>query len=180
MLIEGATRLLGMVDCRALTQRVLDLEESVWLANPQRQQQFDVHAQTQSIVLVFCEGWPAVRILKYAGWEHLGREATPVMDEVIGKHYPTGGVILRAMVARLPAGCRIHRHRDAHPSFSVAHRIHVPLVTNPEVEFLVDKERIAVQEGVAFEINNLLAHQVTNNGTTARIHFIFDYAPQRD
>lgn len=180
MLIETATKPLGTVDCRALTQRVLDLDENIWFANPQRQQLFDVHAQTQSIVLIFCEGWPNVRILKHAGWSHLGREATPVMKEVIDRFYPTGGAILRAMMARLPAGCSIDRHRDKHPSFSIAHRIHVPLVTNPDVEFLVDEERVPTQENVAVEINNRLHHQVANRGATDRIHFIFDYAPPRD
>jgi hypothetical protein len=29
----------------------------------------------------------------------------------------------------------------------------------------------------AFELNNLMMHQVTNNGDSTRIHFIFDYAP---
>ena len=59
----------------------------------------------------------------------------------------------------------------------VAHRIHVPLLTNPGVEFLVGTERIDTQPQYAFELNNKMAHAVANRGATARIHLIFDYAP---
>jgi hypothetical protein len=33
------------------------------------------------------------------------------------------------------------------------------------------------EAGVAFEIDNLLAHEVSNYGDEDRIHLIFDYAP---
>ena len=84
---------------------------------------------------------------------------------------------MRAMVTRLGPGRRIARHKDSHPSFSVAHRIHIPLVTNPGVEFIVGPELVPPRAHYAFELNNLMMHQVTNNGDTTRIHFIFDYVP---
>jgi hypothetical protein len=86
-------------------------------------------------------------------------------------------MVLRVIVARLLPHCRIEAHRDTHPSFSVAHRIHVPPLTNPGVEFLVGTERIDTQPQYAFELNNKMAHAVANRGATARIHLIFDYAP---
>jgi hypothetical protein len=55
----------------------------------------------------------------------------------------------------------------------------VPLVTNPEVEFIVGPERVPPRAHYAFELNNLMFHQVTNRGERARIHFIFDYAPSK-
>jgi hypothetical protein len=113
------------------------------------------------------------------GWDLLAEEATPVMEGILSKHYPPGGTILRAMVTRLGPGCRIARHKDSHPSFTVAHRIHVPLVTNPEVEFIVGPERVPPRAHYAFELNNLMFHQVTNRGEQARIHFIFDYMPPK-
>jgi hypothetical protein len=42
---------------------------------------------------------------------------------------------------------------------------------------MVGGERMLIEEGVAFELNNALPHEVVNAGTSARIHFIFDYAP---
>jgi Aspartyl/Asparaginyl beta-hydroxylase len=150
---------LGKVDCQLLADKVMSLEEQSWKMDARRQRDYDVHAQTQSIILLCCDGWP------------------DVMDKVLTRHYPAGGTILRAMVTRLGPGCRIARHKDSHPSFSVAHRIHVPLVTNPDVEFMVGRERVPPRAHHAFELNNLMFHQVTNNGSSVRIHFIFDYAP---
>lgn len=168
---------LGKVDCRQLTNKVMSLGEEAWRADAWRQRDYDVHAQTQSIVLLFCDGWPDVTVTRGSGWDLLSAEAEPVMEQVLRRHYATGGKIFRAMVTRLGPGCRIAVHKDSHPSFAVAHRIHVPLVTNPDVEFIVGPERVPPREHYAFELNNLMFHQVTNHGDRARIHFIFDYAP---
>jgi hypothetical protein len=156
---------------------VLALDDEAWRADPRRQQDFDVHAQTQSVILLFCDGWPEVVVTQGAGWPLLADAAQPVIDQIVGKRYAPGGQLLRAMVTRLGPGKRIARHKDSHPSFSIAHRIHVPLVTNPGVEFVVGPEKVPPRAGFAFELNNLMLHHVTNNGSEDRIHFIFDYAP---
>ena len=75
-------------------------------------------------------------------------------------------MVLRAMFARLLPKCRIERHFDKHPSFAIGHRIHVPLVTNPDVEFIVGEERIPPRANYAFELNNMMPHSVSNNGST--------------
>lgn len=177
MLIETAIRELGPVDCKALTERALAAGESDWYEDARRQSDYDVHAETQSIILTFCTGWPKVQVSLAKGWETFADVAVPVMKSVIAQYYPPQGRVLRAMLARLPPGCRIPRHRDAHPSFSVGHRIHIPLATNPDVEFIVGAQRIPPREHYAFELNNMMFHQVANHGATTRIHFIFDYAP---
>ena len=60
----------------------------------------------------------------------LAKAAVPLMDEIIKKHYEPGGTIIRAMAAKLFAGERITPHTDKHPSFHIAHRIHIPITTN--------------------------------------------------
>jgi hypothetical protein len=176
--VQHGIRELGPVDCSALRQQVLSLPETVWLEDQRRQTEFrNVHSQTQSIILIFCEGWPNPRISYHRGWAYLGAEAARVMRAIVVDHYPVGGKVLRAMMARLPPGARIDRHRDVDPSFAVSHRIHIPLQTNDQVSFIVDKERLPTDEGTAFELNNLLAHEVINRGKENRIHFIFDYMP---
>lgn len=177
MLIDESTRPLGEYDCSELTRRVLALDESEWHRDPRRQQEYDVHAQTQSVILLFCTGWPKISVARAAGWELLAEAAMPVVDRIITEHYPAGGTIIRAMLARLPPGKRIARHRDSHPSFNIAHRVHLPLQTNPQVEFIVGKELVPPRLHFAFELNNRIEHQVINRGTAHRIHFIFDYVP---
>ena len=178
MLIRTPIRALGHVDCRSLAALATAAPEAAWFDDVRRQTDYDVHAETQSIILRFCTGWPAVSVANGPGWEPFAAAAMPIMQAIIGQHYPEGGVILRAMLARLRPGCRIPRHQDAHPSFAICHRIHVPLSTNDEVEFVVGRYRVPPRQNDAFELNNAMPHQVANNGTTTRIHFIFDYAPR--
>jgi hypothetical protein len=177
VLIDTPIRPLGFVDCRKLIKHVSAADESAWYADNRRQDDYEVHVETQSIILVFFSGWPSVRVDHGSGWEAFGDLAMPIMEELVARHYPPGGMVLRVIMARLLPHCRIEAHRDTHPSFSVAHRIHVPLLTNPGVEFLVGTERIDTQPQYAFELNNKMAHAVANRGATARIHLIFDYAP---
>ena len=66
MLIDTPTRPLGYVDCQALTDRVLAADESLWHADNRRQDDYEVHVETQSIILVFFTGWPRCRWLTRA------------------------------------------------------------------------------------------------------------------
>ena len=129
--------------------------------------------------MLFCEGWPNVKIEKRDAWTLLEAEATPIVQQIINDVYGPGGTVLRAIVAKLPPGAKINRHKDGHPSFAVAHRIHIPLKTNDQVIFHVDDVRHQMHVGKAYEINNLLFHEVANDSDEDRIHFIFDYMPPR-
>ena len=64
--IEGLIRKLGPVDASALTETVLAQEEAAWHEDDYRQETYDVHRQTESIVLVFTplKGWPEIDIHK--------------------------------------------------------------------------------------------------------------------
>ncbi|MGH8251115.1 MAG: aspartyl/asparaginyl beta-hydroxylase domain-containing protein [Steroidobacteraceae bacterium] len=169
----------GQVEMAALAEAILAQDELAWNENVQRQKDYEVHEQTRSIVLLFAEvsEWPAVEVSKQPGWERLAQSAVPVMHEIIGKWYPPGGTIIRAMAAKLLAGGRILPHRDSHPSFGAGHRIHVPIVTNPRVRFMIDGRPFNLEVGQAYEINNQKVHSVMNKGDADRINFIFDYVP---
>lgn len=172
-------RCFGKVDMEPLAAAILAQEEAAWNENVQRQRDYEVHEQTRSIVLLFAEikDWPAVEVSKEPGWNRLAETAIPLMHSIIRQWYPPGGTIIRAMAAKLLAGGRILPHRDAHPSFSVGHRIHVPIVTNPRVRFMIDGRPYQLQVGEAYEINNQKVHSVMNKGAEDRINFIFDYVP---
>ena len=161
-----------------LMSTVLQLPKAAWLEDQSRQDNFRVHNQTQSLVLLFCESeWPEMQVEKKSAWHYLAKQAVPVMREILDKHYDRGGVILRAMAAKLLPHATIEGHVDGHPSFACAHRIHVPLLTNPDVIFLVGGKPITMDVGKGYEINNQMVHRVHNGGEIDRIHFIFDYVP---
>ncbi len=172
-------RSFGQVQMEALGAAVLAQDQAAWNENVQRQTDYEVHEQTRSIVLLFAkvDDWPAIEVSKQPGWDRLAEVAVPVMHEIIGKFYPPGGTIIRAMAAKLLAGGRIVPHRDSHPSFGAGHRIHVPIVTNPRVRFMIDGRPYQLQVGEAYEINNQKVHSVMNKGAEDRINFIFDYMP---
>jgi hypothetical protein len=177
--IESPIRELGPVDSAALVEAVLAQDEMAWHEEEHRQQVFDVHRQTESIVLVFAnlEVWPELEIHKEPGWDRLAHLAVPLMHGIIEKHYPPGGAIIRAMAAKLLAGGKITPHVDTHPSFHRGHRIHVPITTNSRVRFMIDGRPYRFQVGQAYEINNQKNHSVMNKGAEDRITFIFDYVP---
>ena len=168
---------MGPVDHQPLKDAVTGLAADVWLEDKIRQQSFEQHKQTQSVVMLFSSTWPDPAVEKRSGWEHFSTPANRLIEQIVGKHYPPGGRIIRAMAAKLLAGGRINLHKDAHPSFAAAHRIHVPLVTNPDVDFVIRGKSHYLEEGVAYEVSNLDYHAVTNRGAD-RIHFIFDYTLQ--
>jgi hypothetical protein len=177
--IEQPLKTLGRVDSQALVDAVLSLPGEAWQANQQRQQDYDVHRRTESIVLIFTdgEGWPDISITREAGWEGLSAVALPLMTDIIRQHYPPGGTIIRAMAAKLLPGEVIKPHRDSHPSFHFGHRIHVPIKTNRRVRFMIAGRPYQLKVGEAYEINNQKTHSVMNKGSEPRINFIFDYVP---
>ncbi len=177
--IDVPLRELGAIDTTALREIIVSQEEAAWHEDKYRQQSYEVHDQTQSIVLVFTDGsnWPNSDVKKEPGWNRIADVAVPVMHDLIEKHYPAGGTIIRAMAAKLIAGGKIKPHHDSHPSFHCGHRIHVPITTNPRVRFMIDGRPYKLQVGQAYELNNQKQHSVMNKGTEDRITFIFDYVP---
>ena len=182
MNIEGPIRELGPIDITALSEAILAQEEVAWHEDKYRQETYDVHRQTETIALIFTklETWPEVDICKESGWDRLAEVAIPVMHEIIGRTYPPGGTIIRAMAAKLLAGGKITPHVDAHPSFHRGHRIHVPITTNRRVRFMIDGRPHKLEPGQAYEINNQKRHSVMNKGEEDRITFIFDYVPPQE
>lgn len=171
---------LGSIDSSKLRAAILALSDDVWREDQLRQKKFeDVHYNTESIILIFCDhdDWPNIDVVKGAGWKRLSHLALPIMHQLIAEQYSTGGTIIRAMAAKLKAGTTITPHTDKHASFHHGHRIHVPITTNNKVRFMIEGRPHQLQVGKAYEINNQKRHGVMNNGSEDRITFIFDYVP---
>jgi quercetin dioxygenase-like cupin family protein len=177
--IGSPIRWCGELDIAPLVAAIAAQGEEAWNEHEQRQKDYEVHRQTQSIVLLFAEleHWPVIEVIRQPGWDRLAAVAVPLMDSIIARWYPPGGRIIRAMVAKLPPGGRIDPHRDTHPSFACGHRIHAPIATNERVRFTIDGRPHHLKVGQVYEVNNKKVHSVINKGTTDRIHFIFDYVP---
>lgn len=82
-------------------------------------------------------------------------------------------IIVRLM--RLEAGAQIKPHRDSCLGYEDGEfRLHIPLVTNVDVEFIVSGERVIMEEGSCWYFNAKEMHSVANNGTEDRIHLVID------
>ena len=182
MNIDSPLRELGPVDSEALRDIILSLDDETWRENLTRQEEFEVHRSTESVVMYFVDldQWPDVEVTKEPGFKYLSELALPLMNDIISRCYQPGGTVIRAMAAKLLAGQKITRHWDKHPSFHCGHRMHVPITTNPRVRFMIDGQPYRFKIGEAYEINNQLHHSVMNKGNEDRITFIFDYVPKEE
>ncbi len=179
MNIDVPLKELGPVDSAALSASILAQDADAWKEDQSRQETFEEHHSTESIVMLFVDvgRWPEIVVKQEPGWVRLADAALPLMNDIISRCYPPGGTVIRAMAAKLPAGGKITPHFDQHPSFWLGHRIHIPITTNPGVRFMIDGQPYQFKLGNAYEINNQKTHSVMNKGEEDRINFIFDYVP---
>lgn len=170
---------LGEIDSSALQEAILAVDHKTWLENDYRQKAYDVHYQTQSLMMLFVEteNWPNIEVSKHSGWDVMAEAALPLMKSILSQFYPPGGTVIRAVAAKLVPGGLITPHYDKHPSFHAGHRIHIPITTNSRVRFMIDGKPYRFQVGKAYELNNQKHHSVMNKGKEDRITFIFDYVP---
>jgi len=76
---------------------------------------------------------------------------------------------------RLKAGSIIKEHRDHELGFEDGEiRLHIPVITNPGVEFVLNQVRVIMNEGDCWYLNVNQPHRVANHGPTDRIHLVID------
>lgn len=76
---------------------------------------------------------------------------------------------------RLDPQSEIKEHVDNDTSYEDGFfRIHIPIITNDNVFFYVDKKRIPMKMGECWYANFQLPHSVENKSTEPRIHFTLD------
>lgn len=82
-----------------------------------------------------------------------------------------------AFLVTLQPGGTIGDHFDSGEFLERIHRIHIPIVTNANCFYRVDGEKVNMQVGKIYEIDNTRIHGVENNGTQERIHLIVNLYP---
>lgn len=87
--------------------------------------------------------------------------------------------IVSARLLRLGPGGRIHEHRDydlGGPDADL--RLHVPLLSSPEVDFWLDGQRVPMSAGECWFLDLSRPHRVANRSLEAsRIHLVLDCRP---
>ncbi len=76
---------------------------------------------------------------------------------------------------RLAAGSVIKEHEDFGLDVADGYaRIHVPVLTNPQVDFRLNGERVTMAPGEAWYLRLSDRHSVVNAGEAARVHLVID------
>lgn len=81
----------------------------------------------------------------------------------------------RVRLMRLKRGGHIYRHSD--PLESISRdlvRLHIPITTSPDVEFIVDGTRIRMCPGEVWHVDVRFKHEVHNLGSSHRVHLVLD------
>ena len=169
-------RHLGAADLTALVQRVKQIPETLWEsqneAKPNKIAQLN---ETRHIMFRFITNTD--RVFDFSDhpvlWDEWKDMLLPIMEQAAAKLGYKEYRFPRVMLARVPAGGDISGHYDGEASHYI-HKIHVPLITNDKALFRVGQREMHLPAGQIFEVNNKRIHAVRNDGTTDRIHLIFE------
>ena len=100
---------------------------------------------------------------------HLAR--LPYVRQVLASF---GAVWSRSRLLRLDPGAVVPEHADINYHWFYRVRVHIPIVTRPEVQFRCDGETVHMRGGEAWLFDNWRLHSVENPTPDARIHLVAD------
>jgi len=109
---------------------------------------------------------------------------TPIIRR-LEQEFGDQGKVLRAYFARVLPGETLHEHRDQDNNDNsetyqkLIHKYHIPITTNDKVWTQVNGERLHMEPGECWELNNNLLHNGANEGNTDRIHLTIEISPYR-
>lgn len=151
-------------DVKRLQAEVLALPDEAWVAHPDA-----------------VPGNSAVRLISVEGQEtdaHQGQmlptswlSGMPYVRQVLAEF---GVVWGRSRLMRLAAGAVVPDHADIHHHWHSRVRMHVPIITFPEVLFHCDGETVHMGAGEAWIFDNWRRHRVENNAASDRVHLVAD------
>lgn len=137
------------------------------------------HTDSQHVVLRFPDRYPDSHPPSFytEQWPAWAPVVEPAIDHVRDWYGSGHDGLAKIMLSRLRPHTTIPSHADSHPSSQVPHNVHVPLITDPQVRFVIDGTRYHLPTGHAYEINTLLEHSVVNESDLHRVHLIIEIYP---
>lgn len=170
-------RCLGEVDVIELANAVAAIPEHIWdIENADKPNKFEALDRTKHIVFRFVKSTQShEKSYDLKLWAEWSKLIFPVMEQATKSFGYERSAYPRIMLAKMDPGGIIHPHVDASDSAGFPHKIHVPLQTNPQVDFYIEPKSYHFEVGKAYEVNNRVMHAVRNLGETPRIHLIFEY-----
>jgi len=115
-----------------------------------------------------------ISVLRYVG-RPLFNDIERLINAHVRDQFPDCD-LLRLQLAELPPGQVIAPHRDVN-ILTLVHRLHVPLVTHPDVQFTIDGKDFFLETGRLYDLNNVVTHSVSNPSDVMRVHLLIDMLP---
>lgn len=85
-----------------------------------------------------------------------------------------GAVWGRGRLMGLGSGAQVPPHVDANYYWRTHIRVHIPAITNPDVDFSVGDQTVNMAPGECWAFDTFRPHHVHNRGSDQRIHLVFD------
>jgi len=148
----------------ALAREVRALPSEAWMSHPQK---YDGNV---AVPLVSPSGEMVHRTFgPMAPTEWLRR--CPYVLEIMRELDATWG---RSRFMGLEAGAEVPEHVDIHYYWRTHLRIHIPVITNPDVAFTADGKTIHMAAGDCWILDSFYRHSVANRGSETRVHLVLD------
>lgn len=97
--------------------------------------------------------------------------ASPYLQQVLASF---GTVWSRSRLMRIAGGGAVPEHSDVNHHWFYRVRVHIPIVTRPEVRFFCGDQSVHMAAGEAWIFDNWRLHKVLNPASDARIHLVAD------
>lgn len=104
-------------------------------------------------------------------------ERCPYIKQVLSSF---GEVFGRSRLMALDAGCEVSEHRDINYHWYNRVRIHVPILTSPDVLFFCGDTHVHMAAGEAWIFDSWKPHRVENRSAENRVHLVIDTAGSAD
>jgi hypothetical protein len=104
---------------------------------------------------------------------------SPLLKKLNIRYGP--GTIYRMQLSTMfGEGSCINPHSDIGLDFLFSHRIHIPIITNENIDFFIEDKKFNLKCNSVYEINNSKFHSVINkNQNFERIHLIIDFVENK-
>jgi hypothetical protein len=147
-----------------LARQVSSLPGSAWVAHP------NGFPGNEAVRLITPGGMPTDALSgSMAPTEYL--RSCPYIVEIMSE---LGGTWGRSRLMGLAAGAEVPAHVDSHYYWRTHLRIHIPVITNPGVEFTCGGETVHMAAGDCWVFDSFQRHEVHNRGDAHRVHLVLD------
>ena len=151
-------------DGEALAREISALPQKAWVEHPEK---FDGNV---AVPLITPGGAITNSIAgPMAPTEWLRR--CPYILEIMQAMDSTWG---RSRLMGLKAGAEVPEHVDLNYYWRTHLRVHIPVITNPDVAFTCDNETVHMKAGECWLLDSFYRHSVANRGSETRIHLVLD------